>query len=271
MVAVVPTPSTKYINCETMIRQLTLPDGLTVFSLNADETRFVHREVFGERCYWQHGIELHDRDCVFDVGANIGLSALFFHRQCSQLRIYAFEPSPETFECLKANIERHEVAARLFECGLSRESGTAEFSFYPGNTVMSGFHADLTVDRSISKTYMVNSGLSPQNADRMLGFLFKKVTFPCRLRTLSEIVDEEHITQIHLLKVDAEKSERDVLAGIRAEHWALIRQVVIEVHDETGCLDEVRQLLAGHGFQVTVEQEPLLKGTALFNLFATRR
>jgi 31-O-methyltransferase len=254
-----------------MIRQLTLPDGLTVFSLNADETRFVHREVFSERCYLQHGIELHDGDCVFDVGANIGLSALFFHRQCSHLRIYAFEPSPATFECLKANIEFHKVDARLFECGLGRESGTANFSFYPANTVMSGFHADLAIDRSISKTYMVNSGFSPQNADRMLGFLFKEVTFPCRLRTLSEIVDEERIAQIDLLKLDVEKSEREVLAGIRAEHWARICQVAIEVHDETGCLDEVRRLLTEHGFLVTVEQDPLLKGTVLFNLYATRR
>jgi 31-O-methyltransferase len=253
-----------------MIRQLTLPDGLTVFSLNADETRFVHREVFGERRYLQHGLELHEGNCVFDVGANIGLSALFFHRQCANLRIYAFEPSPATFECLKANVELHEVSARLYECGLGRQSGTAEFSFYPANTVMSGFHADSNIDRNISKTYMINTGLSPQNADRMLRFLFKKVTFPCRVRTLSQIVDEEHITQIHLLKVDVEKSEREVLAGIRAEHWALIHQVAVEVHDEAGCLDEISRLLAKHGFRVTVEQDPLLKGTTLLNLFATK-
>jgi 31-O-methyltransferase len=254
-----------------MIRKLTLPDGLTVFSLNADETRFVHREVFCERCYLRHGIELHDGDCIFDVGANIGLSSILFHRECSGIRIYAFEPSPAAFECLKANVELHGIDARIFECGLSSEPGTAEFSFYPGNTVMSGFHADLTVDRGISKTYMVNSGLSPQNADRMLGFLFKKVTFPCQLRTLSEIVEEDDVTRIDLLKIDAERSERDVLAGIRTEHWALIRQVAVEVDDETGCLDEVRRVLAEHGFQVTVEQDPLLKGTALFNLFAIRR
>ncbi len=252
------------------MRQLTLPDGLTIFSLNADESRFVHREVFGARCYLQHGIELRDGDCVFDVGANIGLSALFFHRERANVRIFAFEPRPTTFACLKANIELHGVDARLFEYGLAREAGTAEFSFYPANSVMSGFHADLSTDRETSKTYMVNTGLSPQNAERMLGYLFKKVTFPCRLRTLSEIVDEEHVTRIDLLKVDVEKSEREVLAGIRDEHWKLIRQIAIEVHDEAGGLEEVKQLLAKHGFRVAVEQDPLLKGTALFNLFATR-
>ncbi len=253
-----------------MMRQLSLPDGLTVFSLNADETRFVHREVFGARCYLQHGIALHDGDCVFDVGANIGLTAVFFHRERKGVRIFAFEPSPVACECLKANIDLHGVDARIFECGLSRESGTADFTFYPGNTVRSGFHVDLEVDRSTTKTYMVNSGVSARNADLFLGFLFKKETFPCRLRTLSEIVDEESVTRIDLLKVDAERSEREVLAGIRSEHWDMIRQIVMEVQDETGALDEVRCLLEKHGFQVATEQDPLLKGTAVFSVFATK-
>lgn len=253
------------------MRELVLSDDLKMFSLNADETRFVHREVFGARCYLQHGIELHDGDCVFDVGANIGMAAVFFHRACKDIRIFAFEPSPAAFECLKANVELHKVNARLFECGLAERPGTAEFSFYPGNTVMSGFHANLSADRETSKTYMVNSGLSPQNADRMLGFLFKKVTFPCTLRTLSEVVDENQVTRIDLLKIDAEKSERKVLAGIREEHWSLIRQIAIEVHDEAGGLGEVKELLQNKGFYVAVEQDPLLKGTALYNAFATRR
>ncbi len=155
-------------------------------------------------------------------------------------------------------------------CGLARESATAEFTFYPANTVRSGFHINLEVDRSTTKTYMVNSGISARNADLYLDFLFKKVAFPCCLRTLSEIVDEEGVTRIDLLKVDAERSEREVLAGIRSEHWHLIRQVVVEVQDEAGTLDEVRCLLMKHGFQVVTEQDPLLQGTAVFSVFATR-
>jgi FkbM family methyltransferase len=254
-----------------MMRKLTLSDELTVFSLNADETRFVHREVFGARCYLQHGIELRDGDCVFDVGANIGLSSIFFHRERKGVRIFAFEPSPAACECLKANIELHGVDARVFECGLSRESGTAEFTFYPANTVRSGFHVNLETDRATTKTYMVNSGFSPRAAELFLGLLFKKESLSCRLRTLSEIIDEECVRRIDLLKIDAERSEREILAGIRAEHWGLIRQIAIEVQDEAGGLDELRNILAGHGFLVTAEQDPLLKGTAVFSVFATRK
>ena len=77
-----------------MMRQLSLSDGLEIFSLNPDEARFVHKEVFGARSYLQHGIELRDGDCVFDVGANIGLATVFFHRERRGVRIFAFEPSP---------------------------------------------------------------------------------------------------------------------------------------------------------------------------------
>jgi FkbM family methyltransferase len=254
-----------------MMRRLSLPDGLEVFSLNADETRFVHGEVFGARCYLQHGIELHDRDCVFDVGANIGMATVFFQRERRGVRIFAFEPSPAAYECLKANIELHGADARAFECGLSREPGTAEFTFYPANSVMSGFHADPETDRAATKTFLVNSGFAPRHAELFAGSKFKKETFPCRLRTLSEIVDEERVARIDLLKVDVEKSEREVLAGIRAEHWDRIGQVVVEVHDELGALDEVKDLLAKHGFEVTAEQDPKLKGTAIFSVFASRR
>ena len=253
------------------MRRFSLPDGLDVFSLNADETRFLHGEVFGARCYLQHGIELRDGDCVFDVGANIGMATLFFHRERRNVRIFAFEPSPAACECLRANIELHGVDARVFECGLSGAPGTADFTFYPANSVMSGFHADLETDRGTTRTFMVNSGFNPQDAERFVGFKFKRRTFPCRLRTLSEIVDEESVTQIDLLKVDVEKSEREVLVGIRSEHWDRIAQAVIEVHDEQGCLAEIQSLLSRHGFEVTTRQDPLLKGTNLFTVFASRR
>jgi 31-O-methyltransferase len=253
-----------------MMKQLALPDGSTVFSLNPNETRFIYREIFESRCYLGNGIELRDGDYVFDVGANIGLSALFFHRERKGVKVFAFEPSPVAFECLKANVELHGIDARIFECGLSNQSGSAEFTFYPGNTILSGFHADVESDRGNTKAYLLNSGFSSQNADRLAQLLFKKVVLSCPLRTLSEVIDQGEVRRIDLLKIDAEKSEQDVLAGIRHEHWSLIRQIVLEVHDEAGALDAIQALLTQHGFRLTIEQDPMLQGTKLFNVFATR-
>jgi 31-O-methyltransferase len=254
-----------------MMRQVELPDGLNVFSLNPDEARSLHREVFVSRCYLRNGIQIHDGDCIFDVGANIGIATLSFHRQGKGIRIFAFEPGPAAFACLKANVELHSIDARIFECGLAQASGTADFTFYPGNTIQSGFHTDLEQDRGNTRNYLLNSGFSTEKADLLVRLLFKEQVFRCQLRALSEIVEQEKVDRIDLLKIDVERSERDVLAGIRQQHWPLIRQIVIEVQDDDGTLESVKTLLRNQNFEVVVEQDPLLKNTRLFNVFAIRR
>ncbi len=41
----------------------------------------------------------------YDIGAHVGLWSLMAHRAGFK-EIYAFEPNPETFECLKCNVEK---------------------------------------------------------------------------------------------------------------------------------------------------------------------
>jgi len=50
----------------------------------------------------------------------------------------------------------------------------------------------------------------------------------CQLKTISEVIRENGIERIDLLKVDAEKSESDVLAGIHEDDWRKIQQIVME-------------------------------------------
>ncbi|HTV14751.1 MAG TPA: FkbM family methyltransferase [Acidobacteriaceae bacterium] len=254
------------------MRQITLGADLTVFGLNPDETRFMYREIFEDRCYLQHGLTLEDGDCVFDVGANIGMATLFFHRERRPIRIFAFEPNPAVAECLRANIAMHGVDARVFAIGLMGASRTEEFTLYPSNSAASGFHADAARDRAATERYLVNTGVSPHGAEVFAAALFRKQEkFSCPVRTLSEVVDEEGVERIDLLKIDAERSERDVIAGIREDHWGRIRQIVMELTDEDGSLHEVEAMLGDRGFKVIAKQEPLLRGTPIYNLFASKR
>jgi hypothetical protein len=62
----------------------------------------------------------------------------------------------------------------------------------------------------------------------------------------------------------------DVLRGISPEHWPLIRNILIEVHDLGNRLRKVVDLLETHGYSVYVEQEALLTDTNIYNLFASR-
>nr|QEO74862.1 condensation domain-containing protein [uncultured bacterium] len=54
-----------------------LPNELAVVHLNKNEADFLYAEVFERHAYLRHGITLREGDCVFDVGANIGLFTLF--------------------------------------------------------------------------------------------------------------------------------------------------------------------------------------------------
>jgi amino acid adenylation domain-containing protein len=57
-----------------------LPNGTAVAQLNKNETDYLYQEIFERQAYLRHGITLHDDDCIFDVGANIGLFTLFAKR-----------------------------------------------------------------------------------------------------------------------------------------------------------------------------------------------
>ncbi|HLM56823.1 MAG TPA: amino acid adenylation domain-containing protein, partial [Pyrinomonadaceae bacterium] len=246
-----------------------LPNGLQVAQLNQNETDVIYKEIFEERTYLRHGVTLADGDCVFDVGANIGLFTLFVHQQCRDPKVYAFEPVPATFETLSANVALYDLSVEVFDCGLSQRSGTTQVTSYPRMSSMSGFYADSTEDEQVSRAFLANQDARLRgHADELLAGRFRSETFQCRLRTLSEVIGERGVEAIDLLKVDAEKSELDILKGIREEDWQRIKQLVIEVHDIGGRLDKITAMLTRHGYSFAVEQDAYLANTGLYSVYA---
>lgn len=248
-----------------------LPNGLEVAHLNRNETEVIYREIFDELTYLRHGIAIKDGDCIFDVGANIGMFTLFANHVCNDARIIAFEPIPPTVEKLKTNVALYDLEVEVCECALSNEEGSAPFTFYPRLSAMSGRYADEVEDRQITKTFLSNQDERLTDyADEIIEGRFEKKEYWCPITTISNVIDERGIERVDLLKIDVEKSELDVIQGIREQDWCRIQQVVIEVHDTSRRLDEISGLLEKHGFLVSVEQDNLLKSTGLYNLYATR-
>ena len=54
--------------------------------------------------YSNNDFDIHDNDVVIDVGAHIGLFALFASQFCKQGKIFCFEPIKENYELLVENI-----------------------------------------------------------------------------------------------------------------------------------------------------------------------
>ena len=135
---------------------------------------------------------------------------------------------------------------------------------------MSGRYADAHEEQGVTRTILAQEQLGASDIEDLVAGRFIGREVDCRMKTLSQVLRESRVEWIDLLKIDAEKSELDVLRGLADEDWSRIGQIVIEVHDLEGRLEAIRSLLAGKGFGVAVEQDAFLAGTPIFNLYCVR-
>jgi FkbH-like protein/FkbM family methyltransferase len=261
-------------------RRYTIPNGLEIAHLNRYETEYLYQEIFVNQVYLKYGIVLHEDACVVDVGANIGLFTLFAQTKCPNATIYSFEPAPHAFSSLESNTALYCKNIKIFNCGLGAENKEENFTFYPNSSVFSSFSADTEQDEKAIRAVIINmlkgnNSLSEEElellAEEFLKGRLEQETYTAQLRTLSSVIEEHNIKQIDLLKIDAEKSELAVLKGIEDNDWSIIKQIVLEVHDQEGSvLEEVKCLLKEKGFELAVEEEILLQDSGLYNIYATR-
>jgi amino acid adenylation domain-containing protein/non-ribosomal peptide synthase protein (TIGR01720 family)/FkbM family methyltransferase len=244
-----------------------LPNDMAVVHLNKNETDFLYAEVFERHAYLRHGITLCEGDCVFDVGANIGLFALFASRYIGRGKVYAFEPNPFVFELLRLNCSLYGVNAEVFNYGLAAEEKEADFTFYPKFSFLSGLYADPLEEKKLVKSFIRSDGqtgretVMTSDIEDLLDERFRGETLRVGLRNLSSVLHEHDVERIDLLKINVEKSEYKVLAGIASKDWAKVGQVVLELHDVEGRLDAVTRLLSRQGFELTVERDWSLEST----------
>jgi len=274
-----------------LIPEIVLPNGMKIFYLREDEVKFLYEQVQG---YCKNGIELHEGDIVFDVGANIGLFTLWVYHLCNKnVSVYAFEPIPAIFEVLHCNAQRFDPEKlKVFPCGLSQEAKSMTFAYYPNATGLSTAYPDISKqERDKFKNAILRNLDNAPTSIRWLFWLrwlppflrsvildqkiekaFQIEQVTCSVSTISEIVREYDVERINLLKVDVEKSELDVLLGIEQQDWPKIEQVFVEVDDWDRFGEKITSLLKQHGLsEITVDQEPILNGSKMFNLYAWRR
>lgn len=256
---------------------LRLKNGLEVVYLNRDESVFMYNEIFEDRLYERLGVAFRDGACVVDVGANIGMFCLLAMTRCRNPRLIAVEPIPACAAVLDLNLKRYGANASVHAIGLSDQVGTAQFRHFHQATVMSGRYAG-TDEAAAMTAYLGNKYGTSDLAERLgeggvsqlVQERLEYTDLVCPLDTLSNLIDREGLQFIDVLKIDVEKSEADVLNGIRKEHWPRIGQLVVEVHDIDRRLDRIKELLEAHGYSCAIDRDALLQGTPLCNLYAWR-
>ncbi|MCP3757019.1 FkbM family methyltransferase [Streptomyces sp. TBY4] len=259
-------------------------DVIRVAGLNRGETDFLYREIFVEGAYFRHGITLPPRPVVLDVGANIGMFSLRVGLAAPGARVIAVEPVAELAAAVRLNAELHGLDVTVLPTALGRSRGETPFTFYPNNSVMSGRYADVAQDAEVLRGYLLTgddagpgSGDEGSGGDSRSRSLNRLVTdrlaaHPRRVpvATLGDVIRDHNLTRVDLLKIDVEKAEAEVLAGLDEEAWERVERVVVEVHDMEGRLEAVLELLRDRGFHVTHDQDPRLALTPCHNVYARR-
>lgn len=258
---------------------LTLPNGMVVSQQNEAETRHFYEDIFEHRGYVRHGVRIDPGATVVDVGGNIGLFSLFASAEAADVRLLTFEPAPPMAAHLRDNLARHGVDATVFEMGLSDAEGSAQLAFYPRSSGMSTLAPDEEEEKRNLRAIIANqerlgnteSSELAEVGEELLDLRFAATSYDVPLRRLSDVIREQRLDRIDLLKVDVQKAEEAVFDGIDEEHWPMVRQVVAEVHDGDDC--RVARLTADLerlGFEVTAIQDDLYVGTDIHNLYATK-
>jgi FkbM family methyltransferase len=247
------------------MKKMILPNNLECYYLGKEETEYIFSEIFTEQQYLRHGITINEGDCIFDVGANIGLFTLFVSQLQKSVKIFAFEPINPIFQVLQANVNLHSPPhIYLFNYGLSSSNiSVKSFTFYPN---MAGNSTTRPLEK-LEQREVMNVALN----NDMVEYLFQNQEVRGEVRTLSSVINELDINTIDLLKIDVEGEEYEVLQGLNTNDWSKIKQIVAEVHDIEGRIDKIQVLLKNNGFNITIERNSLIPATLNnFNLYAIR-
>lgn len=250
-------------------------------------------------------LDYHEGMTVVDAGANIGMFSLFAWRKChGNLTLHAFEPMPAIFSVLQENIlalarefkERAAAASgaaprlRAHNVGLSECEARVEFEFHPYMSLWSTGDREFDMRRAVDvkayarlraskladQVWVIGPVLRPALmwlSGLLADVMNRSRNVPCHLRPLGEVLQEEGVEGVDLLKVDVEGAELSVLRGIEDAQWAGVRQVVMEV-ENAALRDEIVELLEGKGFAVywmlVMQRESPESDSQLTQLIAVR-
>ncbi len=161
---------------------------------------------------------------VIDSGANVGYTTLYLNKTINSkdLHIYAVEPSPENVKYFKTNVFELNslVNVKIYEKALSHKQG---------------------VNYKISNGFRDGKDWSIETIENSNGEI--------EGITIDEIVKENNIEVISLLKIDIEGAERYIFNKESDTSFLNKTKVLaIEIHDEYNIRESIYDILKSYGF-----------------------
>lgn len=187
---------------------LLLRNGYKVFCEPLDTVCYLIYEIFARRCYTGSNFYCPaPGDTVLDCGAHVGIFALFLSDLAPGIKIHCFEPCGRTRSFLERNVKENRLdrAVSIYPFALSNCNCTRVLSIGAESGHSSFF--DRRNNTSVRREPVGCIGLV--DAVRL-----------CKA------------TRIHLLKIDTEGAECEILGGADDETWERIERVSVEYHED---------------------------------------
>ncbi len=168
---------------------------------------------------------MQDYRTIVDIGANMGSFAVYAALTCPNSKIYCFEPEEQNFRVLMQNIAVNslETRVRAFQCAVASNSGYRAMAIGPSP---------------------LNSLVATEACER-------SQTVLCI--TLPEILKQQELEAVDLLKMNCEGAEYEILAGCTRTDFKRMPRIRLEYHN----LDTTKKngkwlanYLKGQGYQI---------------------
>ena len=186
------------------------------------------KETFLDRFYEQFGVPIQDNWVIVDIGAGIGEYTLFAAAGHLGNAVHAYEPFPESFSLLKANLGLNQVdGVKVFAEAVGGQSGTAVLDLTSGEPLQ--FSTEAQKD-------------SPD------ALHVPTITLEQALARIGK--------RCNLLKLDCEGAEYAILFNAPEAALAAIDHIVLEYHDGVTAYShrDLAEFLRAKGFTVETAQ-----------------
>jgi len=166
-----------------------------------------------------------DNSIVVDIGANIGVFAIYAASTARNTTVYAFEPAKDSFDCLLRNVKLNGVerVVHPFNLGVSAKKEKRKLFL----ASLSPFHS--LYSRSINQEFISINCIS-----------------------LNDILEQNKIDRVDVLKVDCEGAEFEILRGLSDGNFRRIKEIRMEYHnqhDRRYSVSELETFLEQKGFK----------------------
>lgn len=214
------------------ISAVRLKNGVHIKSPEDVDLAYIFHEIWIDEYYSPPGYEITDGQTIVDIGANIGVFALYAATRAPGGRVYSFEPFPKSADYFEDNVRSSRLDnIKLFRGAVAGETGERTLQVN-----------DSWLENALSE----NSRYGEEQA--VGGVTVKTVSLEDALAD---------IEQCDLLKIDCEGSEFEILYSSPPETLKKVRRIVGEYHQndkERMNVKELCRFLEQHSFQIDLHR-----------------